>query len=345
MATLLITGASGFLGRYVVAAALRSGYQVRALTRSTSSVAALAWSTHPAVEVRAIDLTQPAGLEEAVRGVDAVIHLAAAKGGDSATQYRCTVTATENLLAAMTAEKVRRLVAISTFSVYDYLGMPPGATLTEDSPIESRPQYRDGYAQTKLIQEQRFREFAQQGGQVTILRPGIVYGHDNLWHASLGLRKGDRLWVRIGDEATLPLVYVENCATAIVQAVDCEAAIGQTLNLVDDNLPTQQVYASKLLARMSPQPRVVSVGWSTIQLLSSAAWAVNRLLAGKVKLPGLFVPARVHARFKPLRYTNQRAKQILGWQPPYSLDQALDCSLRSQEPLEVPVQPNSTSSV
>lgn len=340
---ILVTGASGFLGCYVVANLLRCAHQVRVAVRSTTDKTRLSWHNHPDVEWASLDLEKSDGLVAALQGIDAVIHLAAAKGGDFQTQFTSTVTATENLLRAMKQAGVGRLVAISTFSVYDYLHLQPDSTIDENSPIESHPSDRDGYAQTKLLQEQRVREFEQQGGQVTIIRPGMIYGRNALWNACLGAKAGDRLWLRIGADATLPLTYVENCAEAIVNAVELPA-IGQTINIVDDDLPTQTVYANQLLARISASPRTMLIPWAMIALLSDLVWRINKgLFAGRLKLPGLLIPARLHARFKPLQYSNRRAKQILAWKPRYSLDAALDRSCSDADLLTV--FPVSNSSV
>lgn len=160
---LLVTGASGFLGSYVVSKALEQGHQVQAVVRPQTNLSHLSWNNHPATEIITLDLTQNQGIVTALEQIDAVIHLAAAKTGDYATQYQGTVVATENLLAAMSQTGVQRLIAISTFSVYDYLSIPVGSTLDENSPIEKNPQTRDIYAQTKLIQEEKYREFAQAG--------------------------------------------------------------------------------------------------------------------------------------------------------------------------------------
>lgn len=337
---LLVTGASGFLGKYVVAEALRRGHRVRALVRPISNEQRLPWHDHPAVELIRIDLRQRAGIVDAVRGVDAVVHLAAVKEGDFYTQFAGTVVATENLIDAMIEADVLRLVAISTFSVFDYLYIRSGETLSEDSPIEREPTQRDEYAQTKLIQEKLIRDFEQnQDGKVTILRPGMVYGRDYLWNACLGAQLSDSLWLRIGARAQMPLTYVENCAEAIVAATQCSEAIGQTLNIVDDDLPTQNAYASKLMERMTSPPRTIQINWTVMRLLAHTAWLCNKLLLkGQARLPGIFVPAKLHARFKPLRYSNIRAKQTLKWSPKYSLNTALDRSCSDTELLYVPYQ-------
>ncbi|XQQ06799.1 MAG: NAD-dependent epimerase/dehydratase family protein [Leptolyngbya sp. IPPAS B-1204] len=341
---ILVTGASGFLGCYTVAELLRRGHQVRALVRPTADVSAFAWHNSPQVEIIRLDLTQSGDWESALKGVDAVVHLAAAKSGDWQTQFSGTVTATEHLLQAMTKAGVQRLIGISTFSVYDYLHLPAGSTLDEQSPLESNPSERDAYAQTKLMQERLMREFGQQQGQVTILRPGMVYGRDALWNACLGAKNGN-LWLRIGTDAILPLTYVENCAAAIANAAEQEQSVGATINIVDDQLPTQSVYANKLLARMSAPPRTVVINWTVMRLLARFVWQINKtLFAGRLKLPGLLIPARLHARFKPLQYSNLYAKQMLNWTPSYSLDAALARSWGDADLLAVTaIQPSSQS--
>jgi 2-alkyl-3-oxoalkanoate reductase len=331
---ILVTGASGFLGRYTVAELLRRGHQVRALSRSP-----LSWQ-HPALTQVQADLNQSdlSALTSGLTGIDAVVHLAAAKTGNFQAQVASTVTATERLLQAMQAAGITRLVAISSFSVYDYLAIAPNSLLDENSPIDPNPSQRDTYAQVKLLQEGVVRQFGQRG-DVTILRPGIIYGKEALWNASLGA-KASRIWLQINSGAELPLTYVENCASAIAAAVDCEAAIGQTLNIVDDDLPTQSAYLAQVLSRLadcshSDSLRLVSLPWSLIQPLSKLAWQMNKLFAGKLKLPGLLVPARLQARFKPLHYSNQQAKQILGWTPQYALSAALNRSCGKADLLDI----------
>lgn len=336
----LVTGASGFLGKYVVAEALRRGYSVKAVIRPASDAAQLSWHDHPRVELVRLDLRQNKGLDEALQGVHTVIHLAATKSGDFYDQFAGTVIATENLLSAMVRTQVLNLVAISTFSVYDYLKIKPGTILNEDSPIESDPKYRDEYAQTKLIQEDLIREFqAQHQAIVTILRPGMIYGRECLWNACMGAEMGDNAWLLIGSRAQMPLTYVENCAEAIVNAIQCEAAIGQVINIVDDALPTQRQFKDELLKRTASPPKLRSISWTAMNLLSQTAWSVNqRFLKGQAKFPSILVPARLNARFRPLRYTNDRAKRLLQWTPRYSLAEALDRSYGQEDYLKVDAQ-------
>src|SRR5687768_2744474 len=325
---LLVTGANGFLGRHVVAEALLRGHAVRAMVRSVKDAARNGWVGRPNVEWVQADLRSRRGLVDAVAGCDAVLHLAAAKSGDIYAQYAGTVVATENLLAAMTEAGVRRIVAISSMAVYDYLHMKSGTVVDEDSPLDVECVDRDEYAQTKLVQENLVRDHAaKHGWDFTILRPGVIYGKDNLWTARLG-QQGRRVWVRIGARAQVPLTYVENCAEAVLLSAEKDEARGQTLHVIDDDPPTQRQYCAMLRKRTRPRPVVVPVAWFIMRAVAGVAGVTNGLIfRGRAKIPGLFIRARLHARSKPLKYPNSRIKKVLGWEPRYALTEALDRSL------------------
>lgn len=334
---IFVTGATGFVGTPVTSAALDRGHQVRAVLRPSSSGAALGpMLDDPSLETARVDLRSPAGLVEALEGVDTVIHLAAAKAGDFYTQFAGTVVATENLLAAMTEAGVRQLVAVSTFSVYDYLNIKPGTVLDEDAPIDLEPSRRDEYAQTKLIQERLYRQFGadDEANKIVILRPGMIYGGEELWHDLLGTSLGP-VYLRIGSKATLPMIYVENCAEAMVMAAerlaqDTESVDGEVINLVDDDLPTQQEYVDAVSKVIEP-PRSVGIPWAVMKLGADVLEKANQaLVGGRAKFPGFVVPHRLHGRFKPLQFTNAKAKKLLGWQPRYPMSEAFRRSVESE---------------
>jgi nucleoside-diphosphate-sugar epimerase len=334
---LLITGASGFVGQYVVAEALRKGHFCRAVVRPSTDISKLAWYNHPALEIARLDLRGKAGIVDALKGVDAVIHLAAAKDGDFYTRFAGTVIATENLLDAMIEASVLRLINISTFCVYDYLRIPSRATINEDSLIECDPLEREEYTQTKLLQEELVQEFKQNhNSQVTIIRPGLIYGRSECWSSLLGGKLAGNLWLRIGAYATLPLTYIENCADAIVCAAERSESIGQIINIIDDNLPTQRAYVNKLKQYKLPIPKSIPINWTLMRSIAWVIWKYNKVvLNGQAKLPGIFNPIILDARFKHFRFSNQNAKQILNWQPKYSLDAALERICSNEELLQV----------
>jgi nucleoside-diphosphate-sugar epimerase len=333
----LVTGAAGFLGRYVVATLIRRGHRVKAVVRPTTDTSGLAWSRHPSAEIVRADLRRPGALGGALDRVDCVVHLAAEIYGDFYGQLAGTVVTTENLLAAMRAARVTRLVLTSTFFAYDYQALGVGDLLDEDSPVDRDPVHAIYYTQTKLMQERLCREFeAEASGRLTVLRPGIVYGRESLWHGLLGQAYGNTL-LRIASNSRMPLTYVENCADAVVLAAEREEAIGATLNIVDDDLVSRRTYTRQIRRRMPEGPRVVSINWTLIRLVARLAWFVNRVVFGyRAAMPDILVPARLHPRFKPLRYSNRRAKAVLGWSPRFPLEAAMDRACSSIDLIAVP---------
>ena len=133
----------------------------------------------------------------------------------------------------------------------------------------------------------------------------------------------------------MPLTFVENCADALAAAVDQPQAVGEVINIVDDDLPSRRAFVRALKAREMAAPTVVPVSWPVLRAVASLAWTVNdRLFGGAARLPSFLVPAQVTARFVPLDYSNERAKRTLGWSPRRGFEEALDsafATLRGRE--------------
>ena len=111
----LVSGASGFLGHYVVARLLERGHSVRAIVRPASPDPS--WKGE--IEIFRADL-RVCSTCTAFDGVDALVHLAAATSGDEDVQFTSTVVGTEKLLEAMSRSFVKRLVHISSIVAYDW---------------------------------------------------------------------------------------------------------------------------------------------------------------------------------------------------------------------------------
>jgi len=326
---MLITGSAGFLGRHLVAEALRRGHAVRALVRPASDASVLARLERQGLDLVRADLRAPAALSRSIEGMDAVIHAAALKSGDLYDQFASTVVGTENLLSAMSEAGVRRIVLVSTISVYDFLHRWDYSRLDEQSPIERRPARRETYAQSKLLQEQLVRREAEARGlELTVVRPGFIYGPGNTWTDQLGVRIGANWWLRFASLGRLPLTYVENCAEAIVISAERPQAVGQTFNIVDSDLPTRRRFAREVRRRMKAAPRVVPVPAIAFRALARMAELANAaFFGGEARLPWILAPAKLHVQVKPLRYTNRHIRDTLGWRPAISFQEAMNRSL------------------
>jgi UDP-glucose 4-epimerase len=318
----LVTGASGFLGRHVVTEFLRRGHLVRALVRPTARLDDRDWSGR--VEVVRADLRVAHDLLAALAEVDVLVHLAAAVIGSEDTQFAATVVGTERLLNAMALSQTRRLVLASSLSVYDWSAIRE--MLTEESPLETGTGLyeRDGYAVAKIWQERVVRHAAAaHGWQLTVLRPGFIWGRDHAYLACLGQRVG-RLHMVFGGSTRLPLTHVLNCADLFATAAENPRAIGETFNVVDDDEVRTWGYLGEYLKHSEDGGFRVPLPYSlALAAICLAHWLSRRIFQGKGKLPSLLIPCRFEARFKPLRFSNRKACQVLGWRPPLSFPECL----------------------
>lgn len=320
----LVTGATGFLGRSVVDAALAAGHDVLALVRPASDdLVGHPWTAERLHVVRG-DLRQRGPWCDDVQHVDAVIHVAAATSGPLAAQFAGTVTATENLLDALVASTLERFVHVSSFSVYDYSSVAPGDAIDERTQLETRPDLRDAYTTTKLLQETLVREACEQAGHdLVVARPGVIYGPGSDWNHGAALSIGPLALV-FSPHATFRLVHVDNCAEALVRALTADAASGRTVNLVDDDLPTHLDYFDRCRSAGLTTAHSVPVPWRLVELVGRMFDLLDRLVPGRhLKLPELVELRRQRARWKPFTYPNDEAKRLLGWTPRVSLSDAL----------------------
>jgi 2-alkyl-3-oxoalkanoate reductase len=312
----LVTGAAGFVGRAVVTAAAAAGHDVVALVRP----ATVASDVGAGIRVVHGDLRQRGSWCDEVRDVDAVIHLAAAASGAFTEQFAGTVVATENLLAALDLDGLSRFVHVSSFSVYDMATLPAGAALDEGAPLETRPERRDAYTATKLIQERMVREACADRTELVIVRPGAIYGPGKEWDHGAAMRVGP-VAVVLGASSPMRLTFVDNCADALVAALSSPDAAGEVVNVVDDEAPTHLEYFRRCRAVGATSARPLPVPWWVVDAVGRAVDLLDRLALGRrAKLPELLAHRRQQARWKPFRYPNAHARAVLGWSPAVDLD-------------------------
>jgi nucleoside-diphosphate-sugar epimerase len=307
-----VTGAAGFLGMRVVEALLERGHEVRAVVRGGES------PRDGRVAVVRADVRRD-DLAAAVEGADAVVHLAARVEGSDDERFAGTVAPTERLFEAAAGAGVGRIVLASSYAVYDW-SLARGV-LHEETPLEGARLYeRDGYAIAKVWQERvARREAARTGIELVVLRPGFIWGPGRMELAGAGIRIGDVQLV-VGPAARLPLTYVDNCADCFAAAVEVADAAGETFNVVDGDGVTAWRYA-RVAAGAG---RRVPVPYAAARAVAALAHATARAaFPHGGRLPGILVPRRIDARFRPLRHSAERARRVLGWEPRVPFEEAL----------------------
>ncbi len=308
---ILVTGASGFIGAYVVREAIARGHDVIALTRSKPAsepvqASSLAWLQCDLGDVKASKL-------ERLR-IDAVIHLAASLSGNAEEQYRSTVIATRHLLDAMKQAGISRLVGVSSIAVLDYAHIPAMAMIDENVRISDGSE-TGTYTEMKLEQEKLFTAFAGgHGTRCAVLRPGLVYDSERLINARAGVIKGPLCLVAFHG-GHVPTVEVTGLARAILNACERDVPDGEIIQLVDDNLPSQREYLMGLRRRGILPSWGIPVSWRLLAAMAGSLRVLFHLAGQEARLPEAFRQQGFAARFKPFRYSNEKAKRLLGWIP------------------------------
>lgn len=310
----LVTGAGGFLGRRIVDSLLRMGVShLRVHVRQAPPVGMIEslQQKYPQAHIETVqaNLLSRGELEPLVSGVDCIVHAAAGMKGAAADMFANTVLTTRNLLEAAGAQNIRRIVLISSFSVYCAESIPKGGLLSEATPIEPVGVNKGPYGYAKTRQEHLFNEFQQRFGfESVILRPGVIYGPGG---GSMSSRVGIRalgFFFSLGGRAQLPLTYVDNCADAVAQAA-LKAPAGSAFNVVDDDLPTCKTYLQSYCREVEKMRRVPVPYWAFELGARFLVWYNQK---SKGQLPALFTTYVVRSMYRPLRHNNAALKAI-GW--------------------------------
>jgi UDP-glucose 4-epimerase len=220
----LVTGASGFIGKRLVAALAKNGWRIRAAARDPSLV------TAAGVEAaRMPDLTHPADWSPLIDGVTHVVHLAGiahAPGALPDAAYTRINAEAVGELAQAARGKIERFVFIS--SVRAQAGLSADHPITEQDP----PSPTDAYGHAKLAAE---RLLAGSGTSFTVLRPAVVYGKDvkgnigalaTLARTAMPLPFG-------GLTNRRSLLALDNLVSAVALVVEAEAARNETFLVAD----------------------------------------------------------------------------------------------------------------
>jgi nucleoside-diphosphate-sugar epimerase len=231
---ILVTGATGFVGRHLIAELCARGYAVRALVRREAAI-----DRAPNVDICEIDDITQVSWPEALQGVDAVVHLAAiAHSGpprDKANAERIqsvNVTAVAQLTAAVAATPgVRRLVLLSSIGV---LGADSGTSAFDGS---SPAAPHDFYSQSKLDAERSAENAATDSAlQLCIVRPPLVYGPNppgNFGRLIRLLARGIPLPLGAIDNRR-SLISVWNLCDFLITCLSNPGAVGTPLLVADE---------------------------------------------------------------------------------------------------------------
>ena len=304
----LVTGAGGFIGSHLVEALVREGYRVRAFVRYVSggSIGNLQWLPSEVLselELVRGDIRDADAVRRACRGCSSVLHLAASISIPYSTVHpreviETNVVGTLNVLSALLeADSIDRVVVTSTSEVF---GTAQRVPMDEQHPL--RPQ--SPYAASKVAADKLAESFFHSYGlPVVILRPFNTYGPRQTARAivpTIILQALQRHEIRLGRlETTRDLLYVADTVAAFLCCLraPAESVLGESFNVGTG----QEVSIGELCRRLCT-------------------------LLGKPELPVRCEERRLRpeqGEVYRLCADSRKARQRLGWEPRYSLEEGL----------------------
>lgn len=300
---ILVTGAGGFIGSFVVRRLLERGEQVRGLLlpgEPDRGLAALG------MEIFRGDLTVPSSIRGVAEGCGKAIH-AANRTMDWGTKrqfFSIGVDGTRNLLEEC-AGRVERFLFISSVAAYG-LGVHM-RDFDEDTPLVKTGVH---YGDAKVEAERLVRTYRSRGAlEATIVRPSNVTGPGSVWVWQVLdlMHQGPFPLIDKGVNSA-SLIYVENLVDGILLALESDRAAGRTYNLRDDYKVTWKEYLEGLSELVGKRLRG--------SLPFGLAWKLGRVC------DAVFAPLNIRPPMttlgvgvvgRNLDISNRRAKEELGW--------------------------------
>jgi predicted dehydrogenase/nucleoside-diphosphate-sugar epimerase len=314
---ILVTGGTGFVGSHVVDYLLAEGHAVRVLARRTGNIERLLAA---GVEVVPGDLADADSLDLAVDGREVLVNVATTMGGTARELELGTIQGSARLFQIARAAGVRRLVHISSIAVLPTAPPPGQPALLETADYETSPSLCVGYVAGKQATEKAALQAAEEGWEVFVLRPGIVFGPRGHWVLSrLGYAAGSRFFLIGSGRNLLPSTYVENLADAVVTAIAAEPSAAGIHHIIDDERVSQNEFVSGYREHVTPSLKIWHVPGVIARLLMFAGERGKRLLLGR----NPFHRGHIEGCLKQVDYSTERARTVLGWKPPVPKAEAL----------------------
>ena len=265
MKNILVTGATGFLGKYLVQQLLKKGYNVYALGRNKKAGEAL-------TELGAVfcpgDFTKKSECSDYFRNIDCVIHAGALSTvwGKWEDFFRINVEGTNNICELCTENNVRRIVYVSSPSIYS--GKAHRFSIKEDEFDENND--LNYYIKSKILAEDVINEYHKMGLYTVIIRPRGLFGigDTSLIPRILEANKKSGIPLFNGGENYVDITCVENVAHACILAAETDGIDNEVFNITNGEPMKFRTILEKFLAAIGEKPRYLRLPFGLVYRIS-----------------------------------------------------------------------------
>ena len=327
----LVTGATGLLGRHLVDLLVAEGVQVRALVRPTSEVQHL--------QKQGVELVYGAAgslgaIQVAVEGAELIFHVAGyltanapfgvdgPEDDDWLLYKTINVDFTEALLEVALEAGTKRFLYVSSNAVYSANVAVPTPEDAELGPLSA-------YGRSKLMAEEKVHAFQERGLATTIIRPPIIYGPGDRYFTPMALRLARLPLLPLvnGGRNLMDLVYVKDVARLLWCAAGSPTAVGRIYNSGPGKPTTLYDLVQAFRQANGRGPRIMPVQPG---VAARTAW-LSRLLAKPFfpEVEGALTADGIALMSRDIHLDMHRAAKDLNFQPAYDLDRGLALTLGS----------------
>jgi len=312
---ILVTGATGYIGKRVVSKLLEEGHDVVVLVRASSNTEGLSKN----IEIREADLFDIPSLENAVKGIQVVYHFAAYFDfypSDEELMFRVNVEGTKNLMNACVGTEVERFIYCSSTESMGAIRFPPG---TEDA--ELRPDF--SYGESKGEAERAIREITEETGLAhVILRPTGVMGEGDLYvmyQVIHELNDGKVFALPSDLSAEFMYTHIDDVVSGFVAALTPMAILNNTIILCPDDPISWDTFVQVVTERLGVKPPRLRVPKTAAKL----GMTVLSPFKNRMKMTFFWHGKSVDIMFSNRVYSNEKAKRLLGWSPKVTMIEGL----------------------
>jgi predicted dehydrogenase/nucleoside-diphosphate-sugar epimerase len=316
----LVTGGTGFLGKSIIQRLISEGYSVRVLARKLSKIDQL---KAMGVEIFFGDVADMTSLTAAFQGIELVVHAAADTAGNARAGEVSTIQGTKNVLELCRQRNVKKLVYISSCSVYGIADYKKGDVVTEGSSLERFPERRGHYSLAKMKAEQLVTDAIKSGAfPIVCLRPGTYFGPGgDIFTPMMGFAAGRKLFVIIGmGDFILPLVSMDNLVDAIITVMQKSEGDGKIYNVVDSDMPTKKQYVESFLKKLYPDAKYFYLPYTMFYGIVY----LQEIMLGMLKRNPFLTRYRIVSSQKKVSYDASKLRNELRWNPPASMQVSYD---------------------
>ncbi|MBV9765050.1 MAG: Gfo/Idh/MocA family oxidoreductase [Acidobacteriaceae bacterium] len=323
---LLVTGGTGHLGVELVRQLVRSGYYVRALVRPLSRIEDL---ERLGVEIVYGDIRNDNAVRDAANQTDIIIHVAAGLRGSRNFILESCVQGIRNIVEAAKSNRVKRVIYVSSMSVYDFNSIPNGSTVTELSPLEVHPELRGASSMAKREAEDIALEQIGHGDPAwTILRPTGFFGNGHKLSITLGVRMGSFLICLGTGSKRLRLIHVADVSDAIIKVIENTGTENRVFNVAHQDRLTLGRYI-KNCVRKSGRVHVVYIPYWVAYLGLLGIRALRRITG---KGPSMNVQ-RLRYLYSSIEVDSRPLREETAWQCAGRLEDQLAAELNPRRDL------------